>query len=30
VGYNPFFIALAILDLVGAAVLWSLVRERAK
>jgi MFS transporter, ACS family, hexuronate transporter len=27
-GYTPFFIALGFLDLVGAAVLWSLVRER--
>jgi ACS family hexuronate transporter-like MFS transporter len=28
VGYTPFFICLGLLDLVGAAVLWSLVRER--
>ena len=28
VGYTPFFIALAALDLVGAAVLWTFVRER--
>jgi ACS family hexuronate transporter-like MFS transporter len=27
VGYTPFFIGLAVLDLVGAAVLWTLVRE---
>jgi ACS family hexuronate transporter-like MFS transporter len=27
VGYTPFFIALAVLDLLGAALLWSLVRE---
>jgi MFS transporter, ACS family, aldohexuronate transporter len=29
VGYTPFFIGLAALDLVGAAVLWTVVRERA-
>jgi MFS transporter, ACS family, hexuronate transporter len=28
VGYDPFFIALGVLDLFGAAVLWTLVRER--
>ena len=28
VGYNPFFIALGLLDLLGAAVLWALVRNR--
>jgi ACS family hexuronate transporter-like MFS transporter len=28
IGYTPFFICLGIFDLVGAAVLWSLVRER--
>ena len=28
VGYAPFFVCLGVLDLVGAAVLWSLVRER--
>jgi len=28
VGYTPFFICLGVLDLVGAVVLWSLVRER--
>jgi len=28
VGYTPFFICLALLDLLGAAVLWSVVRER--
>lgn len=27
VGYTPFFIALGILDLMGAALLWTLVRE---
>ena len=27
VGYTPFFVGLAALDLVGAAVLWTLVRE---
>jgi ACS family hexuronate transporter-like MFS transporter len=29
VGYSPFFIALAVLDLIGAALLWSLVRAPA-
>jgi len=29
-GYNPLFVALAALDLVGAAVLWGLLRERKK
>jgi ACS family hexuronate transporter-like MFS transporter len=28
IGYTPFFIGLAVLDLIGAAVLWTLVRER--
>ena len=28
VGYTPFFVCLGGLDLIGAAVLWSLVRER--
>jgi ACS family hexuronate transporter-like MFS transporter len=28
IGYTPFFIGLAALDLVGAAVLWTLVREQ--
>jgi ACS family hexuronate transporter-like MFS transporter len=28
VGYTPFFICLAFLDLVGAVVLWTVVRER--
>jgi MFS transporter, ACS family, hexuronate transporter len=28
VGYDPFFIALAVFDLIGAAILWTLVRER--
>jgi ACS family hexuronate transporter-like MFS transporter len=27
VGYNPFFFALGVLDLIGAVVLWTLVRE---
>jgi len=28
VGYAPFFVGLAALDLLGAVVLWSVVRER--
>ncbi len=28
IGYTPFFIVFAALDLVGAALLWALVRER--
>ncbi len=28
IGYTPFFVGLAALDLVGAVVLWSLVREK--
>lgn len=28
VGYTPFFVCLGLLDIVGAAVLWTLVRER--
>ena len=28
IGYTPFFIVLGVLDLVGATVLWTLVRER--
>jgi ACS family hexuronate transporter-like MFS transporter len=28
IGYTPFFIGLAALDLLGAALLWTLVRER--
>jgi ACS family hexuronate transporter-like MFS transporter len=28
IGYSPFFIGLAVLDLIGAALLWTLVRER--
>jgi ACS family hexuronate transporter-like MFS transporter len=28
VGYTPFFVCLGVLDLGGAVVLWSLVRER--
>ncbi|MBU1345435.1 MAG: MFS transporter [Alphaproteobacteria bacterium] len=27
VGYTPFFVALAVLDLIGAALLWTLVRD---
>jgi MFS transporter, ACS family, aldohexuronate transporter len=27
IGYTPFFVGLGLLDLVGAAVLWALVRE---
>ena len=30
VGYTPFFVALGVLDLVGAAVLWTVVRERGE
>jgi ACS family hexuronate transporter-like MFS transporter len=26
VGYDPFFVALGVLDLLGAAILWTLVR----
>ncbi len=29
IGYTPFFIGLAALDIIGAAVLWTVVRERA-
>jgi ACS family hexuronate transporter-like MFS transporter len=29
VGYTPFFISLAVLDLVAAALLWTLVREKS-
>lgn len=28
IGYDPFFVALGVLDLLGAALLWTLVRER--
>jgi ACS family hexuronate transporter-like MFS transporter len=28
IGYTPFFVGLGVLDLVGAALLWMLVRER--
>jgi ACS family hexuronate transporter-like MFS transporter len=28
IGYTPFFIGLAALDLLGAVLLWTLVRER--
>jgi ACS family hexuronate transporter-like MFS transporter len=27
IGYTPFFVGLAVLDLIGAAVLWTLVRD---
>ena len=30
VGYDPFFIALGVLDLLGAIVLWTLVRDPAR
>jgi ACS family hexuronate transporter-like MFS transporter len=29
IGYGPFFIVLGLLDLVGAALLWTLVRKSA-
>ncbi|MBZ5582730.1 MAG: MFS transporter [Acidobacteriia bacterium] len=29
IGYAPFFLCLGVLDLIGAAVLWTVVRERA-
>ena len=28
IGYTPFFVGLAVLDLLGAAILWTVVRER--
>jgi ACS family hexuronate transporter-like MFS transporter len=28
IGYSPFFASLAVLDILGAIVLWTLVRER--
>jgi len=28
IGYSPFFVSLSILDILGAIVLWTLVRER--
>jgi ACS family hexuronate transporter-like MFS transporter len=28
IGYAPFFVGLGVLDLIGALVLWTLVRER--
>jgi MFS transporter, ACS family, hexuronate transporter len=28
IGYTPFFVGLAVLDVIGAVVLWTLVRER--
>ncbi|MET0272758.1 MAG: MFS transporter [Phenylobacterium sp.] len=30
IGYDPFFIALGVLDILGAVVLWTLVRDPAK
>jgi ACS family hexuronate transporter-like MFS transporter len=30
VGYTPFFIGLSVLDLVGAVVLWTVVREQVR
>jgi ACS family hexuronate transporter-like MFS transporter len=30
IGYDPFFIALGVLDILGAIVLWTLVRDPAK
>jgi ACS family hexuronate transporter-like MFS transporter len=30
IGYTPFFVGLAVLDLVGAAVLWAVVRDPAR
>ena len=27
VGYTPFFICLGVLDLIGAVILWTVVRE---
>ena len=30
IGYTPFFVCLGVLDLVGAVVLWTVVRERAR
>lgn len=29
IGYTPFFVCLGVLDLIGAAVLWTVVKERA-
>jgi ACS family hexuronate transporter-like MFS transporter len=29
IGYTPFFVCLGVLDLIGAAVLWTLVHERS-
>jgi ACS family hexuronate transporter-like MFS transporter len=28
IGYTPFFVALGVLDIIGAILLWTLVRER--
>jgi ACS family hexuronate transporter-like MFS transporter len=30
IGYAPFFVALGLLDLIGAVLLWTLVRERSR
>ncbi|KHE02055.1 hexuronate transporter [Pantoea stewartii] len=30
IGFGPFFVALAVFDLIGAAALWGLIRERKK
>jgi len=27
IGYTPFFVCLGVLDLIGALILWTLVRE---
>ncbi len=27
IGYSPFFVCLSVLDIIGAIVLWTLVRE---
>ena len=29
IGYSPFFVALGVLDIIGAIWLWTVVRERA-
>jgi ACS family hexuronate transporter-like MFS transporter len=30
IGYTPFFVCLGLFDLLGAAILWTLVRERTE
>jgi len=30
IGYTPFFVALGVFDLLGAALLWTLVKEPAR